>query len=92
MSEKTTVNHAADLQPDELNALKALVEEFLKKIESVDNEIQLLKDDRKELLEEYSDRLDMKTLKAAMRIVEIKKGVVHKDTFDCFLEVLGEEV
>lgn len=88
MSEKTTINHAGDLQPDELGALKALVEEFLGKVQHIDNEIQLLKDDRKELFEEYSDRLDMKTLKAALSIVKIQKGVAHKDTFDVFLEVL----
>lgn len=87
---KEVVNHAADLQPDELNALKALVEEFLGKLQGIDNEIDLLKEDRKGLFEEYSDRLDMKTLKAAMRIVDIKQGVAHKDTFDCFLEVLGD--
>lgn len=87
---KEVVNHAADLQPDELNALKALVEEFLGKLQGIDNEIDLLKEDRKVLFEEYSDRLDMKTLKAAMRIVDIKQGVAHKDTFDCFLEVLGD--
>lgn len=85
---KEVVNHAADLQPDELGALKALVKEFIGKLEHIDNEVQLLKDDRKELIEEYSDRLDMKTLKAAIRIVEIKQGVAHKDTFDAFLEVL----
>lgn len=91
MSEKITVNHAADLMPDELGALKALVEEFLGKVQNIDNEIQLLKDDRKDLFEEYSDRLDMKTLKAALSIVKIQKGVAHKDTFDCFMEVLEKE-
>lgn len=90
MSEKITVNKTADMQPDELGALKKLIEEFLGKVNYIDNEIQLLKDDRKELFEEYSDRLDMKTLKAALRIVDIKKGVAHKDAFETFLEVLDE--
>lgn len=83
--------NTAEMQPDELTALKSLVEEFLGKLQNIDNEIQLLKDDRKELFEEYSDRLDMRTLKAALRIVEIRKGVAHKDTFDCFMEVLEKE-
>lgn len=90
MALKETVNKTADLMPDELKALKVLVEEFIAKLQNIDNEIQLLKDDRKDLLEEYSDRLDMRTLKAAMRIVDIKKSVAHKDTFESFLEVLEE--
>lgn len=77
-------------QPDELNALRELVKEFTDKLGNIDNEIQLLKEDRKELVSEYSVKLDMKTLKAALRTVEIKKNVAHKDTFDCFLEVLEE--
>lgn len=83
--------NTAEMQPDELNALKTLVEEFLGKVQHIDNEIQLLKDDRKDLFEEYSDRLDMKTLKAALSIIKIQKGVAHKDTFDCFMEVLEKE-
>lgn len=90
MANKEIVNHAGDLQPDELGELKKLVEEFIGKLENIDNEISLLKDDRKELFEEYSSRLDMKTLNAALRIVKIKSGVAHKDTFDAFLEVLGD--
>jgi len=82
--------NVAHLQPDELNALKELVKEFVGRIENIDNEIELLKEDRKTVLEEYSDRLDMKTLQAALRVIRIQKGVEHKDTFDTFLEALNE--
>ena len=77
------------MQPDEHNTLKALVKEFVTKIESVDNEIELLKQDRKEIIEEYTDKLDMKTLTAALRVLKIQQGVSHKDTFDLFIEALG---
>lgn len=80
----------ATLQPDEVNALRALVKEFVGKIEAVDNEIELLKNDRKEILEEYSEKLDMKTLAAALKVVKIQKEVVHRDTFDLFLSALDE--
>lgn len=83
--------NVAHLQPDELNALKELVKEFVNRIENIDNEIELLKEDRKSVLEEYSDRLDMKTLQAALRVIRIQKGVEHKDTFDTFLEALNDE-
>lgn len=75
-------------QPDELNANRALVKEFLDKLSTIDNEIDTLKGDRKSLIEEFSTKLDMKTLKAAMRVVDISSKVTHKDTFDTFIEVL----
>lgn len=87
MSKNNT--YVADMQPDELNALRALVKEFMGKVESIDNEIELLKTDKQELIEEYSDRLDMKTLQAALRVTKIQKGVQHKDAFDLFLEALN---
>jgi len=90
MAKKTPVvqYNIAQYQPDEVNALKALVKEFVGKIESVDNEIELLKTDRKEICEEYIEKLDMKTLQAALKVAKIKQGVAHADTFELFLEVL----
>ena len=84
--------NVAELQPDELNSLKALVKEFVEKIENVDNEIELLKNDRKELIEEWSQKLDMKTLNAALKVIKIQNEVVHKDTFDLFLAALDAGV
>jgi len=80
--------NVAELQPDEINALRSLVKEFIQKIESIDNEIELLKQDRKEVIEEYQDKLDMKTLQAALKVVKIQQGVAHKDAYDLFMEAL----
>ena len=76
------------MQPDEVNSLRSLVKEFVHKIESVDNEIELLKGDRKEIIEEYQEKLDMKTLQAALRVIKIQQNVQHRDTYDLFLEAL----
>jgi uncharacterized protein (UPF0335 family) len=93
MSKRPKNYNLAELQPDEINSLRSLVKEFITKIESVDNEIELLKTDMKEIIEEYQDKLDMKTLQAALRVVKIQQGVEHKDTYDLFLEALtGVEV
>jgi len=81
----------AERQPDELNELKTLVGEFLDRFKNLENEIELLKQDQKELVEEYKDRLDIKTLQAAMRTVKIKKKITYKDTFDAFVEILEEK-
>lgn len=41
-------------------------------------------------MDEYKEKLDLKTLKAALRVVKIKKGVEHQDTFDSFMTVLDD--
>lgn len=93
MAKRQPKNYNVDLmQPDELNALKKEVGEFLKRLQNVDNEISSLKEARKELLEEFSSKLDMKTLQAALRVVNIEQGVAHKDTYDMFIEVLKDDV
>lgn len=78
----------ADQQPDELKELSAIVEEFTKKIAYIENEMETLKEDRKAIVEEYKEKLDMKTLNAAMKIVKTKRAVEHKHTLDNFLEIL----
>jgi hypothetical protein len=71
-----------------LSQLKEIAREFLDKLNVIDNELSTLKEDRKELLDEYSTKLDIKTFKAAMQVNKIKKQVQHEDTFDVFLEIL----
>ena len=83
--------NVAVMQPTEINALRALVKEFIGKIQTVDDEIELLKEDRKEIIEEYSQKLDYKTLQSALKVVKIQQGVEHKDTYDLFMEVLEEK-
>ena len=77
----------AENQPDELGALTELVSEFIDKARSIENEIDTLKADQKELIEEYKDKLDMKTLQAAMRTIKIIKKVGARDTYDTFVEI-----
>lgn len=90
MAKKSTPKqyNVGEMMPDELNALKALVKEFVDRVSNIDNEIELLKQDRKELLEEYAEKLDLKTLTAALKVVKIQSEVVHRDTFDLFLAAL----
>lgn len=82
--------NTADMMPDEINALRSLVKEFMSRVSNVDNEIETLKEDRKDLIEEYSSKLDMKTLTAALRVLRIQQGVQHRDTFDLFLAALTD--
>jgi len=52
--------------------------------------MELLKEDAKNLLEEFEDRLDTKTLKQAIRIVRAKKKIKHQDTFERYESVLDD--
>ena len=54
---------------------KQTVKELVEKLTTVNNEIKLLQLDRKELLAEYKEKLDIKAFKAAMRISKMREDV-----------------
>jgi len=49
-----------------------VIKEFMEKLSLIENEQQLLAADRKALLEEYREKIDLKALGAAIKIVRIK--------------------
>jgi len=63
------------------------VRELVEKITQIDNEIKLLQEDRKEILDDYKDKLDLKAFKAALRIVKLRENVDSAE-LDNILEVL----
>lgn len=77
-----------DVQPSSITELEPIVKEFVEKYEQLTNEEELLKIDKKELVEEYSTKLDMKTLQLALKALKLKSKVQHANTFDCFMEIL----
>lgn len=91
MAKKSAPEKAvAEMQPDEINALRATVKEFISRMESLETEMEGLKEDRKDLIEEYKEKLDMKTLQAALKVLKIQAAVEHRDTYDLFLEALTD--
>ena len=74
--------------PAGITELEPLIRDFIEKLKRIKNEQEILKQDEKDLLEEYAEKLDMKTLKAAMRVVAVREKVERKDTFDTLVEVL----
>jgi uncharacterized protein (UPF0335 family) len=54
---------------------KEIVQELVEKTATIDSEIKLLQEDRKALLEEYKDKLDIKAFKAALRIIKLRENV-----------------
>jgi len=80
----------SELPPQELEELKKNVIEFVTRAKTIDNEIDLLKEDRKALCEEFSEKVDMKTLNSALRVVKIQEGVQFRDTFELFIETISK--
>jgi|TARA_Y100000310_G_scaffold332885_1_gene409331 uncharacterized protein (UPF0335 family) len=65
------------------------VEEFLR----IENERKLLQDDQKELFESYKSKLDVKALKAAIRIAKIKSRLGDSENeMDNMLEAVESKI
>ena len=50
----------------------SIASEFIEKLTTLENEQKLLNEDKKVLIDEYREKLDLKALFAAIRIVKIK--------------------
>ena len=65
------------------------VEEFLR----IENERKLLQEDQKELFESYKSKLDVKALKAAIRIAKIKSRLGDSENeMDNMLEAVESKI
>lgn len=78
-------------EPGSEKDLKEVLQEFISRLSNIENEMQTLKDDKKELIEEFKSRLDMKTLSQALRVKKVKDEVARKDTFDSYLDILEDD-
>ncbi len=59
---------------------KELVSEFIERYLRIENELSLLQEDRKILFAEFKEKLDIKALKAAIRIAKIKSKLGDSET------------
>ena len=78
-------------EPGSEKDLKKVLQEFIFRLSNIENEMQMLKDDKKELIEEFKSQLDMKTLSQALRVKKVKDEVARKDTFDSYLDILEDD-
>ena len=83
--------NVAELQPDELNELKRVMREFMTRLTNIDSEIKGLKESRKDLIDEFSEKLDVKMLNTAIKVVEIEANIDRKDTYDTFKDLLKDD-
>ena len=66
------------------------IKELLEKYMRIENEIKLLQDDKKELLDGYKEKIDPKAFSSALRAAKIASKVKPQDKqeFDKALHVL----
>ena len=67
-----------------------LVAELLEKLDTIDNEMTLLREDRKEVLDDYKEKLDLKVFRAAMRILKIRQKTDNDFAIDEMLDTMGD--
>ena len=67
------------------------VREFMTRLVNIENEMDILKDDRKTLFDEFKDKLDTKAFRAALSIYKIRlKNVDSTDTIETMVDILEE--
>ena len=64
------------------------VKELIEKITGIDNDVKLLQEDRKTVIEDYKGKLDLKAFKAALRILKVRENVEDKAELDNILDIL----
>ena len=67
--------------------MEAALENLVEEIKRIENEIKLLQDERRSVLSNYSDKLDVKAFSAAWSIVK-RKERVDEDALNTILEKL----
>jgi len=72
---------------------KTTLDEFVTKLFRIEDEQKLLSEDRKLLIAEYKDKLDVKSIQAAIRIVKIRSKLDSSDEeFDSLVQAVSKKV
>lgn len=70
------------------------IKELLDRYLNVENEIKLLQEDKKQLLAEYKEKIDLKSFQAALRAAKIMAKVKpqEKQSFDQVLDIVEKHL
>lgn len=68
--------------------------ELFDRYKSIENEIRLLQEDKKTLIDEFKDRVDPKTFKSALSAARAKSRLRPEESgnFDILMEFLADEL
>ena len=64
------------------------LETFVKRLRQIESELEDLKNAKKDLIEDYKEKLDTKTLNTVLRVLKAESKVEHKDTYDQYKNTL----
>lgn len=87
---KKIVNQIEAMDQTELGELKRLVKEYVERREELEGQISGIREDLKTLDDEFSEKVDLRTLKQIVRILKIESEIAHRDAADTFREVLTD--
>jgi uncharacterized protein (UPF0335 family) len=74
-------------------SVREAVKELVEKLLNIENEIKILQEDRKIVLEDYKERIDVKAFKAAFRIAKIKAKLGDSESeLDSILDVVEDRL
>ena len=90
-NKSSDTEQTANSMPESITELTPIVKEFIGRLRTLENEMTLLRESKTELIAEYAEKLDTKTLKQAIKVVDLKAKVEHKGAFDLFLEILERD-
>jgi uncharacterized protein (UPF0335 family) len=87
---KRTVNKIEGMTDSEQDNLKKDVQEYIKRREDLEGQIEGIKEDLKTLDDEFAEKVDLRTLKQMIRILKIEAEIAHRDAADTFREALTD--
>lgn len=67
------------IKGEKMSQANTVMEEFISKLFALENEQKILSEDRKLLIADYKEKLDVKAVQAAIRIAKIKSKVDSSD-------------
>jgi uncharacterized protein (UPF0335 family) len=73
---------------------KEVVHELVEKVLELEHEIKTLQETRKDVLDEYKDRVDLKVFNAALRIARIKSKLASTsdESLDEVLDAVEDKI
>ena len=73
--------------------VEEVVVELVEKLVRIEGELKLLQEERKELFDDYKERLDVKAFKAALQIARIRSKMGDSElALDNILETVNKKI
>ena len=70
------------------------IKELFKRYKNIENEISLLREDKKELLKEFKDKVDTKAFQAALQVAKIKARLKpeQESSLEDLIEIVSKDL